>query len=174
MDSSPMTRAWAKAYGVLFGLVIFGYPVVSSIPIVLGVDHRGVSVAYRALVAALSLALLVYGVYRRRPHVSGVAGVACAALVLILLARMLWDSVWTSLPMDLEWGDLWTFSLGVVLLPASVFCFVPTSEMLHNCRRSAVIIGVCALIAIVGGVALSVRDLSKLERLATAALNPTS
>jgi hypothetical protein len=169
-----MARAWGQAYGALFGLVIFGFPVVSSIPIVVGVDHRGISIVYRALVATFSFALLARGVYRRRPRISGVAGGAFAALVLILLARMFWDSVLTRLPLDLEWGDLWLVTIGVGLMPASVFCFLPHKEMLDSCHRSALVTGVCAVIAIVVGVAVSVQDLSKLTRLATDVLNPIS
>jgi O-antigen ligase/polysaccharide polymerase Wzy-like membrane protein len=169
-----MKHPWGKAYAVLFGLSLFGFPVVSAIPVVLSVDSRGISMGYRALVATLSLYVLMHAAYRRCPRISGPSAAAFVAVVAILFFRMLWDSVFTRLPLDLPWQDLWLFAGAVTLLPAIVFCFVPTNETLDGCLRSALVIGAGALIAIVVSVAASVQDLSKLERLATSVLNPVS
>lgn len=169
-----LTHGWGRAYGVLFGLSVFGFPVVSAIPVLLGIESRGISTIYRALVVALSIYVLLYGAVRGYGRISGLAFGALTALVLIILMRMLWDSVFARLPLDLRWQDMWLFAVGITLLPAAVFLFLPSKAMLDMCYRSALTAGTAAAVAIALAIIVTVQDLSKLNRLATEVLNPIS
>jgi hypothetical protein len=169
-----MRRGWDWAYGLLFGLSIFGFPVVSAIPVILGMESRAFSIAFRAFVVALSLLIVARGVYRRYPRLSGSGAWVFVALVGMILARMLWDSVMARLPLDLPWQDLWLFAVGVTLLPGTAFLLVPTKSMLDACYRCALVVGTVSVLAILASVAASVEDLSKLGRLSTEVLNPIS
>jgi hypothetical protein len=169
-----MRRGWDWAYGLLFGLSVFGFPVVSAIPVILGMEPRAFSIAFRAFVVALSLFILALAVYRRYPRLSGPAAWVFVALVGTILGRMLWDSVMARLPLDLPWQDLWLVAVGVTLLPGTAFLFVPTKSMLDACYRCALVVGTVSVLAILAGAAASVQDLSKLGRLSTDVLNPIS
>jgi O-antigen ligase len=161
-------------FGLLFGLSIFGFPIVSTLPVIMNVDSTPISVAYRALVLGLSLLAITAGLRASWPRVSGIGVMSFSAILGVMLARLSWDSVVAPLPLNLEWGNLWLYAVGMTILPAAVFLFIPTTQMLRSCYLSTFWLGVIAVLAIPVGVLFSVTDPSTLDRLQTDVLNPIS
>ena len=113
--------------GAILVLAVFGYPMVSTLPMFLSLDTRLVSVPFRAFVVALALAALALALlHRRRTQVPLHVGMLVAASGVILTLRFVNDSLAQALPVNATQpaGEFALFFFGVTLLPALAL-FVP-------------------------------------------------
>lgn len=165
-------QARRMGYAVLVACTYFGFPIAALVPVVLGMPSRSISVVYRALMAAVSL-VYAWWVSRKRPAALAVpVQWVLGLLVIMLLARLAWDSFGAPLPLDLPWENLWAEVLVVVLVPALPFLAVPDREALAMGRRLCRWAGIVAVFAAVVGALYSVRQFSLSSRLATDVINP--
>ncbi len=160
----------------MYVLTVVGFPLFSTIPSILRLDSQVATVPYRVLVLGLSLAIL-YGWWVRGTRVCVNAAVLVTlALWVLLLARLLHDTVVNPLPGDLgiPVSQFILLSVGGCFLPALVFLQAPGDRTLDLARVWIEVLGAVAMIGIlyVGlrGVFLG----NVLYRLMTPVLNPIS
>jgi O-Antigen ligase len=169
-NSSESTAA--RLYAALFGGMLFGFPIVALVPVVLHRASTPISAGYRLIIAFLSLSLLAIAAKEGRPFIDRLARRCVGVLALLLLLRMIWDSTLAPLPMDLPWSFYWAQVLGITAIPSLAFLVVPEVTWFHQAHRVCFWLGLLAAVSIVLGVALSVAALLHGERLATKVVNP--
>lgn len=169
VDSTNTFLVW------VFSLSLVGFPLVSSLPVILGVSSRLFTVPFRALVLAGSVACIS----RALPHVRErriPAGVVLLVLVLALEAmRLLWDSAAADLPLDLPWGDYALLFFGGSLLPALALCQPLDVSVLRRSARICEALGMLAIVLVLVAVLLgALHGGPAFWRLSTEVLNPIS
>ncbi len=167
-------RVMDIGYALLVASGLFGFPIVSFAPVLVHVASRPISTSYRLTVALASAAYLIWAVVRRRPAQKPAVRGTIGILVLLLLLRLLWDSSLAPLPRDVPWDDMWGQFIAIALIPFLPFLFLPDTGGLTLVRTFCLWAGVLALIALVGGVVLSLRADSFSGRLSTDVINPIS
>lgn len=158
----------------LFACVLFGFPLVSTLPVFLGVESRPISMLYRAVVAGASLCLLGLALVQRRPAARAQHVLLALALMAVLLGRLVWDASIAPLPLDIAWGDIWPYALGVTFLPALVFLVQMDDGALAAAHRWTFRLGVLAALAVLAAAAVALANLENFLRLDTGVLNPIS
>jgi len=158
----------------LLACAIFGFPLVSTLPVFLGVDSRPISVAYRALVAMAAVVVLARAFVRTEGFIRIGHAVLVLAVMVLLTLRVAYDSSLSRLPLALNWDDMWQFMLGAAFLPAAAFLARTDPETLRLAQRWALRLGVLAGLAIAAAAAIALRDISTFLRLDTGVLNPIS
>jgi hypothetical protein len=156
-------------------LSLVGYPVVSALPVILGVTPRLFSVPFRAVVLGLAILALpkLVGQFRsaRIP-----TGYALIALILILEAlRMTWDFAIAPLPLDLPWSDYFLLFIGATLVPALALLQPIDRLMLHRAVHLCEVLGSLAVLLTICAVIIEARNgIVRAVRLSTEVLNPIS
>jgi len=158
----------------LFACAIFGFPLVSTLPVFLGVESRPISLAYRALVAGVSVVVLVRGFLMTQAFIHARYVIVVCGLMGLLTLRLLWDALLAPLPLDLNWMEIWPFALGVTFLPAAAFLLKVDTETLEIARRWSLRLGVLAATAVIAAALVALRDVATFLRLDTGVLNPIS
>jgi O-antigen ligase len=161
-------------YAVLLAATLFGFPIVSVLPVVLHTAPRPISVAYRVAICVLSLASLWIGIRLKRPLIDRAVLWSIGSLAFLLLFRMFWDSNITRLPIDLPWDVYWLQVLGTTFIPALAFLVVPEYSWIIRAHRLSLWFGLAAAASIIVGAVLSFRTISHGGRLITDVLNPIS
>ena len=164
------------ALAAMYALTIVGFPLVSTLPVLLGLDSQLATVPYRAAIVVLTLGIF-FGWWLRGRSVLFTWPVRLALLLWVLLiARMFIDAVIDPLPGELEMpvAQLLLLSLGGCFLPALVFLETPSDATLDIARRAIEIVGVVALLLILYLGLRGVFEGRILRRLATSVLNPIS
>lgn len=164
------------ALAAMYVLTIVGFPLVSTLPTLLGLDSQAATIPYRVLVAALAAGIL-FGWWLRGTHVLFSSAVLVTfTLWALLIARMFWDTIVSPLPGELYTpaGQLLLLSLGACFLPAIVALEFPSDATLDLARRWIEILGAIAMVAILYVGLRGVLGGAILYRLATPVLNPIS
>ena len=164
------------ALAAMYVLTIVGFPLVSTLPTLLGLDSQLATIPYRMLVAGLAVGIL-YGWWLRGTRVLfNSAVLVTLTLWTLLIARMLWDTIVSPLPGELYTpaGQLLLLSLGACFLPAMVGLEFPSDASLDLARRWIEVLGAIAMVAILYVGLRGVLAGSILYRLATPVLNPIS
>jgi O-antigen ligase len=175
MQSIVAATVWnRRLLAGLLACAVFGFPLVSTLPVFLGIDSRPISMAYRALVAVAAIIVLGLALTRRRGFIRTGHAVLVLTLMALLILRVAWDSSVSSLPLDLNWDDMWLFMLGAAFLPAAAFLARTDPETLELAQRWALRLGVLAGLSIVAAATIALRDIVTFLRLDTGVLNPIS
>ena len=160
----------------LYALTIVGFPLVSTVPTLVGVDSQVATVPFRIIVVALSVGIL-YGWWVRGTRVLFNAAVlATLTLWALLVARMFVDTMVDPLPGDLgiPVSQFLLLSLGACFLPALAGLEYPDARTLDLARVWIEVLGAIAMLAILYVGLRGVFQGSVLYRLATPVLNPIS
>jgi O-antigen ligase len=161
---------------LLYALTLVGFPLASTLPIVLGVGSQAVTVPFRLLVVALTAGALYFCLLRRARLVAGATVLLSLALWLMLLGRVFLDTVFDPLPGEpgMPVSQYLLLSIGAGFLPALAFLEVPTTATLDVARRVTEVLGAIALAALLY---LGLRGAFEgriFSRLSTEILNPIS
>lgn len=160
----------------LYALTVVGFPLVSTVPTLVGVDSQAATVPFRIIIVALSVGIL-YGWWVRGTRVLFNAAVlATLTLWALLVARMLIDTMVDPLPGDLgiPVSQFLLLSLGACFLPALTGLEYPNARTLDLARVWIEVLGAIAMLAILYVGLRGVLQGSVLYRLATPVLNPIS
>lgn len=164
------------ALAAMYVLTIVGFPLISTLPTLLGLDSQLATIPYRVLVAALAAAVLFGWWLRGTKVLFNSAVLVTLTLWALLIARMFWDTIVSPLPGELYTpaGQLLLLSLGACFLPALVALEFPSDATLDLARRWIEVLGAVAMVAILYVGLRGVLAGSILYRLATPVLNPIS
>ena len=164
------------ALAAMYVLTIVGFPLVSTLPTLLGLDSQLATIPFRMLVAGLAFGILYGWWVRGTPVLFTTAVLVTFVLWALLIARMFWDTIVSPLPGELYTpaGQLLLLSLGACFLPAIVALEFPSDATLDLARRWIEILGAIAMVAILYVGLRGVLAGSVLYRLATPVLNPIS
>jgi O-antigen ligase len=164
------------ALAVMYALTLVGFPLVSTLPTLLGLDSQLATIPYRMLVAGLAVGILYGWWVRGTPVLFNSAVLVTLTLWALLIARMFWDTIVSPLPGELYTpaAQLLLLSLGGCFLPALVALEPPSDEVLDQARRWIELLGALAMVAILYVGLRGVLAGSVLYRLATPVLNPIS
>lgn len=164
------------ALAAMYTLTVVGFPLISTLPTLLGLDSQLATIPYRVLVAALAASILFGWWLRGTKVLFNSAVLVTLTLWALLIARMFWDTVVSPLPGELYTpaGQLLLLSLGACFLPAIVALEFPSDATLDLARRWIEVLGAVAMVAILYVGLRSVLAGSVLYRLATPVLNPIS
>ena len=160
----------------LYALTVVGFPLVSTVPTLVGVDSQVATVPFRIIVVALSVGIL-YGWWVRGTRVLFNAAVlSTLTLWALLVARMFVDTMVDPLPGDLgiPVSQFLLLSLGACYLPALAGLEYPDARTLDLARVWIEVLGAIAMLAILYVGLRGVFQGSVLYRLATPVLNPIS
>lgn len=164
------------ALAAMYALTIVGFPLVSTVPVLFGLDSQAATVPYRAAVAALVLGIL-FGWWMRGERILFTWPVRLTLILWVMLvARMFYDTLVNPLPGEfgMPAEQILLLSLGACFLPALVFLETPSTATLDLARRSIEIVGMVTMLLILYLGLRGVFDGRVLRRLATAVLNPIS
>jgi len=156
----------------LFACALFGFPLVSTLPVFLGTESRPVSLVYRAVIVVCSGALLAVALTRKRAVIPRRDVALVATLMAVLVARLVWDSSLAVLPLDLAWEEIWPFALGVTLLPAAAFFVRMDDSTLTLAFRWSLWLGIATALFLLAAAVVALRDAVAFLRLTTGVLNP--
>ncbi|MDA8117613.1 MAG: O-antigen ligase family protein [Actinomycetota bacterium] len=167
---------FAAVMPVLWALILAGYPLVSTLPTILGMDHRLVSLSFRAVVLILSLGLLAVACLERRPARAGLAAMALGGFWALYLLRLLLDTVVAPIPLRMPAGEYWLWAVGVCVFPMLTFLVSGANASLRQARQWSLL---AAGAATLGALAMSALgqgtpDAEPAMRLGYATLNPIS
>jgi hypothetical protein len=164
------------ALAAMYVLTIVGFPLVSTLPVLLGLDSQAATFPYRAGFLALAIGVF-FGWWVRGESILFTWPVRLALLLwLLLIARMFMDAVIDPLPGDfgMPVAQLLMLSLGACFIPSLVFLETPSTATLDLGRRGIEVLGAIALLLILYLGLRGVFDGRILRRLSTSVLNPIS
>jgi O-antigen ligase len=168
--------SWSLA--LLFALAVAGYPLVSSISLLLGVDNRPISVVYRAFVMGLAgVVIILLGLGQGRLY-RGRIWVPLGVFWALYLFRLLLDTALFPVPLRLHPLEYIAYAIGVCLIPMLAFLTWPDPATLRRALRLTVAVAAVAVVTVVLITARSLlgSNMKGLEvgRIATDTLNPIS
>jgi O-antigen ligase len=162
-----------RTYPLLVAATLFGFPVISTAPVGLGLSSRLVNVPYRVAVVAGTVAWCAVAALLHRPLIERRFRWCIGILAVMLLLRMFWDMTIVPLPIELKWDDLFMQALGIALLPVLPFLFTVDHMPVIRAQRLCLWVGLLASVAIAVGALLSIRAYAG-GRLETDVLNPVT
>ena len=176
MASTLAPRPASLLLALLYALTLVGFPLASTLPIVLNLPSQLVTVPFRLLVIALTGGALYFCLLRHGRLAGGATVWVSLALWLLLVGRMFLDTVFDPLPGEpgMPVSQYVLLSIGACFLPALAFLQVPTTATLDLARRLTEVLGALALVALLY---LGLRDAFEgriFSRLSTYVLNPIS
>jgi len=161
-------------YASLASLSIVGFPLVSIVPVALGLPNRPISIAFRLCIVALAL-LVTARLVSGRASIANRTALACfGTFATLLVLRIVWEATVRTFPLPLVWEEVFAYALLVSLLPALALLQTPDSATLRLTLAQIEVIGAAALL---GLALLGIRALGEaaaLARLATEVINPAS
>ena len=177
-DSVPhsMTRRVGLPLAAMYVLTLVGFPLVSTVPVLVGLDSQAATIPYRAAMVGLSFAIL-YGWWLQRSRVCLSLPVILALLLWVLLVgRLLLDTVVDPLPGDigLPVSQFLLLSLGACFLPSLAFLEAPSVATADFARRCIEVLGAVAMLLVLYLGLRGVFAGGVLRRLSTPVLNPIS
>lgn len=174
--AAPRPGPAGMALAAMYALTVVGFPLVSTLPVLLGLDSQAATLPYRVAVALLAIGVF-FGWWVRGTRILFTWPVRLTLLLwALLVGRMLLDTVIDPLPGDFAMPveQLLMLSIGACLIPSLVFLETPSEITLSLARRGIELLGIVALLLILylglRGVFLG----GILRRLATPVLNPIS
>lgn len=176
MAGSLAPRPASPLLALLYALTLVGFPLASTLPIVLNLPSQVVTVPFRLLVIVLTGGALYFCLLRNGRVAGGATVWISLALWLLLVGRMFLDTVFDPLPGEpgMPVPQYVLLSIGACFLPALVFLQVPTTATLDLARRLTEVLGAVALVALLY---LGLRGAFEgriFSRLSTYILNPIS
>lgn len=171
--STHRQDASSALLALLYALAIAGYPVVSGIALLLHMETRVSSIAYRAVVVFLTLITVLRWLVLRKKICLPWELIPLFLLWGVMLFRLAWDSWVMSLSAPWKaWEELLIFTAGVAMLPAMAFLERPMQSTLRSARKLTEVLGVTALtlVAILGFGSFT--SATAYFRLSTETLNP--
>jgi len=172
MGENPDDRLLTVGYALLTAAAFFGFAISSFLPVAVGMESRPFSVAYRAMVILGSLIFVWRAAHMRRAILPSQFLWPVALLAVMLVLRMVWDSLVTPLPMDLTWDDFWLETIAISVIPTLPYVYLPSSGALRMARMMCIAAGIVAVVSIAAGAYLSVRSFTSGSRLTTDVLHP--
>lgn len=175
-----MTRESLDRWGValLFGLLIAGYPLISSLSPLLGIGSRFFSVPYRAFVLVIALGILIWTGLNRGRLYRGLFWLPLSLFWSLYFLRLLLDTAVFPVETRLASWEYWMFAIGVSFIPMMAFLVRPNDAGLD---RALVLTIVMTGIAVIVGLYTNIRavlagDTQSIEagRISTDTLNPIS
>jgi hypothetical protein len=171
----PADKPGSWVYPFLLSTALFGFPIVSVLPVALHAPPRPFSIAYRVSMVLVSVGFLWRSLHLKRPTIERLVRWCLGALAVMLMLRLFWDSTIVSLPIDVPWGVYCLQVIGTTLIPALPFLLVPEDTWLVRAHRMSMWMGMLCAVAIGLGVVFSIHALvSDSGRLQTDVLNPGS
>jgi O-antigen ligase len=180
VTSAPGTlldaRPAAILLALLYALTLVGFPLVSTLPTLLGVGSQVVSVPFRMLVLGLAGAIGYLWLLNRTRLCGGAAVYLALLFWLLLLGRVFMDTVFDPLPGEpgMPVSQYLQLSIGACFLPALAFLQIPTVATLDLARRLTEVLGAIAMVALLYLGLRGFFDGSIFRRLSTEVLNPIS
>lgn len=104
-------------WGLLVALTIAGYPLASTLPLLLGVESRVVSIPFRALVLGLAVMLIGKGMLRERVQWNWPLA-AFTVFWLVYVWRLATDTLFEPKLLRLQGWEYWLYAMGVCYLPS--------------------------------------------------------
>lgn len=129
-----------------YTVVLVGYPAIAPLAALIGMSSRVVTIPYRGVVAAISLALVLVGIASRRFY-HGLLLFPLAAFWVLYMARLILDTLAAPIPLRMSLGEYYMFTIGTVLLPLMAFLVVPTTRALEWARQWILMVGAAACVA---------------------------
>jgi O-antigen ligase len=173
MMVEPWTR---RAVALLYAAVIAGYPLVSGLPLVLGVDSRVASVPYRALVLLYSVALFVIVSIVHRRAYRGLYWFPFILFWVLYILRLFLDIVFLPVALRLTPAEYFAYSLGMCMMTGIVMLMRVDHDTLRLAFRAtfAFVVVACLTALYLNIAAILSGDLSSLQhmRLQSETLNP--
>ena len=157
---------------LLAGLAIAGFGAASSVVSLLGAGGA-LTLAVRAMVAALATIVLLENLLGLRPSYRGLALLPILVLWLLMLARIVSDVGVTFAPLPREELHYIGITLGACFLPAAALLFANSRATWVGVWKLALVLSSCTTL-ILGYLALSGSVANWAGRLATEILNPIS
>lgn len=136
---------WDLAF--LYAAVIAGYPLVSGVPIALGLDSRVITVPYRAFVLGVTL-FAIARTAARREYYTGPLWMPFVAFWTMYLARMIADTMLFPVPLVQPRGEYFIYGIGTVLLPAIALFARPSRATLELALRLTIGMGTVAAFSV--------------------------
>lgn len=127
-----MMKRWL--YPVLFALTVSGYPLFSSIPLLLDLPSRTVAGPFRAFVALVSIATLVLYAASGRSY-GGATWFAVATFWTLYIVRLASDTVFAPITLGMPRGDYWIQAFVYCLLPMIGLFAIPDRPTLARAAR---------------------------------------
>ena len=165
---------WSLA--ILYAVTIVGFPLVSTIPLVLDIESQLATIPYRVFVVGLVLWILGRWCFFGARVYAGVVLVPVLVFWVLLLGRMFWDVYADPLarPSLLPDEQLVTLSLGACFFPAIAFLEIPNAATLTRARHLIELFGSMALLLLLWLGSSLITGERVFQRLGTEVLNPVS
>jgi O-antigen ligase len=175
-DRDPFGGPTQPSFAVFYALTVVGFPLASTLPVLLRLDSQAASVPFRVLLLLLFLWLLGDALVRRRRVYAGVALLPVLALWWLLIARMLQGTLFDPLPGEpgMPVSQYLLLSLGACFLPALGFLAAPNAATLELARRLIESLGTVAMLLLVYLAFGALAEGRLFQRLSTEVLNPIS
>ena len=159
---------------LLYALTMVGFPLASTVPVMLQVDSQVASVPFRGVMIALFVWVLCDSFVRQRRVYTGVALLPIFALWWLLIARLLQGTVIDPLPgsLGMPVAQYLLLSLGACFLPALAFIAAPNAATLELARRLIEVLGTLAMVLLVYLAVSAIAAGQIFQRLSTEVLNP--
>ncbi len=167
---------WVPSLSLLLALSVVGFPLASTVPVVLSLPSQVASVPFRALVLGLALWLFFRWLLVGARLYAGIALVPMLALWTILIARLAWDTVVDpiSRATEPEIGQFLALGLGATFLPALAFLERPGDATLRTASGLIQALGFVAVVSVFWLGLTTLREGAVFQRLGIATLNPIS
>jgi hypothetical protein len=142
---SPIHR-WSTA--TLYALTVAGYPLIATLPIVLGLPSRTVSIPYRAGYFALALFVLAQNIRRNRVYF-GPAWLPLGLFWLLYTFRLASDLVFFPITVKLPPLEYFAWAFGSCVVPMLAFFSRPDDRTLELAvKTSAIAASLACLLAL--------------------------
>lgn len=125
---------------LLFALTIAGYPLVSSLPFLLGVDSRVTSVPYRAAILVISLLIIIYQMKFRSNSRSSTIFYLLWIFWVLYLIRLLSDTLISPIPLPISSEEYLLFAIGVTFIPMVAFYYITNKANLSLALNLSIIL----------------------------------
>ncbi len=146
--NKPDTRQPSVLLPAHIALTLGGYPIISTIPVLFGVEPRLATVPFRALVLGISLLMLIrYGLPGSNRYRGWLWG-PFLAFWLLYFIRIAWDTLFVTQVMTIRPWELWLQAVGMMFIPAAAVLVEVDSVIWRRAMRWTTITVIVACIAV--------------------------
>lgn len=173
-----MTERSRTLMGVMYALVVAGYPLISALPLILQVNSRVISVPYRGLVLIYSVAIICWLGVRFGRLYRGIFWIPFIAFWVMYTIRLLLDVIFVPAPIRISGPEYFAYALGMCLVTAiALFIRVDRPTLEKGLRYTfALAVVACVIALYVNVAAILAGDLESLQnmRMSSETLSPIS
>jgi len=130
--------SWGIA--LLYGLSIAGYPLISSLPLILKVDSQVVSIPYRAFFLGLSIVIILSYIFGEKHNYKGIFLLPLFVFWSLYILRLLSDTILFPIYLGREVSTYYLFAFGVCLIPMLAFLVHVDKKTLKRMFNMTVIV----------------------------------